>query len=376
MDCQGIREALYEYHKGWCGPQEARAIEAHLAGCSDCQSEARSVRSCLSLLGALPEIEPAPETWKRISWRLTPRRPSVGFRIPAFAAAGLLAALVAVAVLAAGPRSRALPVVLETRKALTFSEPFQANQYSTLAIPDVGTLKVNRGATLRFLGPRAVLLESGEIFAEIQPSGSGFEIRTGETVARVRGTRFGVRTPSTVYVVEGRVEVRSGGGRLDLGPNQVAVGAAFASVGAEDYVRWLAEHERPFVRLVLDPRDQRTVTPGAPLRWALILETDALAPLYLPDLRDSSLFLALDIDGHSASLDPVRAELRASRASNGMVRLDVSHRCVIEFAVDPSLFRGKARSVVRAVYTSGQNAPERAWVGILKSDPVVVEVRE
>jgi ferric-dicitrate binding protein FerR (iron transport regulator) len=376
MDCQGIRETLYEYHKGWCGPQEARAVEAHLAGCPDCQAEARSAQSCLSLLHALPEVDPAPEIWKKISSQLTPRRAAAfRYRFPAAAAAGLLIVLATVAILAAGSRSRALPVVLETRKALTLNESFQAGQFSSLAIPDVGTLKVNRGATLRFLGPRTVLLESGEVFAEILPSGSGFEVRTGETAAFVRGTRFGVRAPSTVYVMEGRVEVRSGGGRLDLGPNQVAVGAAFASVSAEDHVRWLAEHERPAVRLVLDPRDQTTVTPGAPLRWALILETDALAPLYLPDLRDASQFLALDIDGHSASLDPTRAELRAVRASNGMVRLDVSHRCVIECAVDPALFRGKGRAVVRAVYTSGQNAPEKAWVGIVRSDPVTVEVR-
>ncbi len=376
MDCRGTREALYEYLKGWCGPEEAGAVEAHLSGCPDCQAEIRSARSSLSLLQILPEIEPAPETWNRIKAQIAPRRAaSPVFWARAAAAAGVLAALASFALLIGMPRSGALPVVLETRKALKPNESFQAGQFSTLAIPDVGTLKVDRGAILRFLDLRTVLLESGEVFAEIAPSGLGFEIRTGDTAARVRGTRFGVRAPSTVYVMEGRVEVRSPRGRLDLGPNQVAVGDAFAQVSAEDYLRWLAEHERPAVRLTLDPREQTVVTPGAPLRWRLVLETDALAPLYLPDPRDASQFLVLDINGHSASLDPSRAELKAARAPNGLARLDVSHPCVIECAVDPVLFREKGRAAVRAIFTSGQNAPEKAWVGIVKSDPIVVEVR-
>ena len=376
MDCPTVREASYEYLKGWCPPEEARALEAHLEGCPDCLGEIRAVRSSLSLLQDLPEAEPAPEIWNRINAQLPPRRAaSPFFRSRAIAAAGLLAALAAIAVAALLPRSRALPVVQETRRALPPGESFRAEQFSTITIPDVGTLRVNRLATLRFLDLRTVFLESGEVFAEIAPSGRGFEIRTAGTAARVRGTRFGVRAPSTVYVLDGRVEVTSPDGCLELGPNQVAVGTAFVEVSAGEYLRWLAEHERPAVRLTLDPRDRTVVTPGAPLRWDLILETDALAPLYLPDLRDPSLFLALDINGHSASLDPGRARIRADRASNGFARLDVSHRCVIEVSIDPGLFREKGRATVRAVFTSGQNAPEGTWVGIVKSDPVSIEVR-
>lgn len=376
MDCPRIREVLYEYLKGWCGPEEVRAVEAHLEACPGCLAEARAARSSLSFLQALPEIEPSPGVWKKIESRLAPRRLAV-FQpwVRAAAAAGLLVALASLAVVIGMPRSRALPVVLETRKALALNESFQAEQFSTLAIPDVGVLKVNRRTALRFVDLRTVVLDSGEVFAEVAASGRGFEIRTGETSARVRGTRFGVSAPSTVYVMEGKVEVVSPRGRIELGPNQVAVGTAFVRVSAEVYLRWLAEHERPAVRLALDPRDQTVVTPGAPLRWQLILETDAVAPLYLADPRDPSQFLALEINGHSASLDPNRVELRAARASNGLARLDVSHRCVIECAVDPGLFREKGRAAVRAILTSGQNAPERSWVGIVRSDPVIVEVR-
>ena len=60
--------------------------------------------------------------------------------------------------------------------------------------------------------------------------------------------------------------------------------------------------------------------------------------------------------------------------SQGLVRLDVSHPCVLECAVDPGLFTEKGRFQVRAVYTSGAQSPEAAWVGTVRSPPVTVEV--
>lgn len=379
MDCAGIREVTYEYHKGWCDPDRRKEVEAHLAACPACMAETRSSQSSLSLLHALPEIEAAPETWKRIEAHLPVPvlRRAAAFKpwLRMAAAASVLVAVASFAVILTYPRSRALPVVLETSKALTLRQPFRAEQFSTISIPEVGKLKVNQGALLRFESLRAVTLEAGELFAEIEPSGHGFEVRTAQTTARVQGTRFGVRAPSTVYVVEGRVEVTSPRGRLALGPNQAALGSTLHEVSPGDYLQWLTRHERPSVRLKLDPRDQTTITPGSPLKWHLILETDALAPLYLGDPRDLSQFLSLTIDGRPAGLDPTRAEVRASRGPHGQVRLDVSHPCVIECSVDPALFRRKGTTKVSAVFTSGTNAPENAWVGIVQSQPIQVEVR-
>ena len=381
MDCAGIREVAYDYLKQGLEPEMARALEAHTGGCAGCATEIRDLRSTLSLLPiALPDLDPSPETWKKIEAKLgpTPVRTGGGLRnwIRLAAAASILVAVASFAVLFQGSRTGALPVVVESGKALKWSDPFRAEQFTTIAIPDVGFLKVNQGASLRFTSPRQVLLEQGEIFADIAPSGKGFEIRSADTTVRVHGTRFGVTAPATVYVVEGKVEVVSPRGRIELGPRQASVNAALVEVGAQDYLKWLARHERPALRLTLDPRDQTTVTPGAPLKWQLILETDALAPLYLGDLRNMSQYLTLSINDVLVPLDPNHAVLReATRGTDGLVRVDLAHRCVIECAVDPALFREKGRVSVRAHFTSGAGAPEPAWVGVLKSNPISVEVK-
>jgi len=274
-------------------------------------------------------------------------------------------------------RTGALPVVVETGKALkSWNDRYTAEHFTTLLIPDVGILKLNRNASLRFESPRCVLLESGEVFAEIIPSGKGFEIRSGESTVRVKGTRFGVTAPSTVYVVEGAVEVTSPRGHLSLGPRQASVESRLVEIGVEDHLRWLAQYERPAVRLKLDPRDQTIITPGAPLKWNLILETDALAPLTLGKLRDVSQYFTLIVDGSSRPLDASRVTIKDARTgTNGLVRLDVTHPCILECAVDPGLFPEKGRLNVRAVFTSGNPATDTLWEGTVRSQSVTVEVR-
>jgi ferric-dicitrate binding protein FerR (iron transport regulator) len=298
-----------------------------------------------------------------------------GLWIRIAAAASVLVAIVSFLALAAMPRSAGpSPVVVETGKALSIAQPFHAATFSTLLLPDIGTLRLNEGSEIRFDGPRSVVLVRGQVFADILPSGKGFEIRAEEAVARVHGTRFGVTAPATVYVVEGKVEVETPGGRLQLGPTQGAVGSRLVEL--DDPLRWLAEHERPAVRLRLDPQGHDTVTPGAPLKWRLILETDAVAPLYLGRRRDLSQYLSLVVGDALVPLDPNAARpLEVAAAPNGLTRLDVAHRCVIEIDVDPALFREKGRIPVRAAYTSGAHAPAGAWVGSLRSEPVHVEVR-
>ena len=340
------------------------------------------MQSTLSLLKALPEIDPSPDLWKKIECRLeTPVSAPVGkvhhfkFWLRAAAAASILAAALSFAVVTNATRTGALPVVVETGKAIT-SERYTATQFTTLLIPDVGTLKLNKNATLRFESPRALVLESGELFADIIPSGQGFQIRSGDSTVRVKGTRFGVTAPSTVYVVEGAVEVKSPRGNLNLGPQQASVESRLTEIGAGDHLRWLQQYERPAVRLKLDPRDQTTVTPGAPLKWHLILETDALAPLTLGKPRDVSQFFSLIINGHARPLDAARVTVKEAKGgANGLVRLDVTHPCILECAVDPALFVEKGRVNVRAVITSGNPASESHWEGTVLSQTLTVEVR-
>jgi hypothetical protein len=185
-----------------------------------------------------------------------------------------------------------------------------------------------------------------------------------------------VTSPATVYVVEGAVEVSSPRGHLSLGPRQASVESRLVEIGAEDHLRWLAQYEHPAVRLKLDPRDQTTVTPGAPLKWHLTLETDALAPLALGKPRDVSQFFSLIVDGAARPIDPSRVSVKEARAgADGLVRLDIAHPCVLECAVDPGLFHEKGPVSVRAVFTSGNPAAGHLWEGTIRSQSVTVEVR-
>src|SRR5258706_2213054 len=182
------------------------------------ETELKSIESALSLLKTLPHPEPSPDTWKKLESKLPPRKPLLlKCWLRAAAAAALMIAVLSFAVVMNTARTEAFPEVVGTGKALSsWTDRYTAAQFTTLRIPDVGLLKLNKDATLRFDGPRAIVLESGEVFAEIIPSGKGFEIRSGESTVRVKGTKFDVTAPSTVYVVEAAVEVSSPLSRLNL----------------------------------------------------------------------------------------------------------------------------------------------------------------
>lgn len=379
MECARFEHEFHAVLKGSADPGLVGEVRRHESSCPRCAAAVRDFATVLAVLRRAPEEAPSPRVWEEIRRGIAPR-PAAGsfvWWLRAAAAASLAVAVLSFALLfLRAPAAEARPVVVETSRALRWGESFRVGGFATIKVPDVGTLKAGGGTVLRFLDPRRVELETGEVFAEILPSGRGFEIRAAEARARVHGTRFGVRAPSTVYVLEGRVDVETRGWKGELGPRQGVVGRRLIEVSAEDHLRWLSEHERPGVRLSLDPGDQTAVTPGSPLRWRLILETDALAPVWLPPLRDPSQLVSFRINGALVPLEPGRLALReAASGPNGWVRLDVSHKCVIECAVDPSLFREKGTARVRAFFSSGAQAPERAWVGLAASNEITVEVR-
>src|SRR6185436_2782801 len=79
------------------------------------ETEVGSIQSALSLLKSLPEIEPSPETWKKIEAKLPTRRPLLATRywLRAAAAASIMVAVLSFAVVTmSATRTGALPVVV------------------------------------------------------------------------------------------------------------------------------------------------------------------------------------------------------------------------------------------------------------------------
>lgn len=58
------------------------------------------------------------------------------------------------------------------------------------------------------ISDRRINLETGEIFMEVEPIGSGtFEVATSRSLASVKGTRFGTKAYGYIWVQEGQVDV-------------------------------------------------------------------------------------------------------------------------------------------------------------------------
>jgi hypothetical protein len=120
-------DRLSEYVDGALDTATTRALEVHLAGCTDCRAIADDLRRVSARTRALPELRPRADLWQGIESRIhkagvVPLRPRTGTGLfiswPRLAAAGLLLGLVsggaayAVTRFSAQPGSAAtLPVV-------------------------------------------------------------------------------------------------------------------------------------------------------------------------------------------------------------------------------------------------------------------------
>ena len=59
-DCATIRRLILEEDARSLAPEQARAIESHLAGCADCRREAESDRRVWGFLDEVKDVEPSP----------------------------------------------------------------------------------------------------------------------------------------------------------------------------------------------------------------------------------------------------------------------------------------------------------------------------
>src|SRR3954464_6488513 len=67
MNCTDFTARLHDYVDGDLDFTETRAIEAHIAHCTDCRARLESLRSLLANAAVLPkEIAPRRETWREL----------------------------------------------------------------------------------------------------------------------------------------------------------------------------------------------------------------------------------------------------------------------------------------------------------------------
>jgi len=397
MNCGAIRNNLPAYRTGDLDERDTVEVGSHLASCPSCMAEARDEQSRLSLLKSIDEITPSPRVWNRLDAevRISAARPgrrplSLALRITA--AASILAAAFSFAFLAATLRPARVATIASAAPgsslvpggAIRTNEMFVTPTFALLSLPDVGTLKLNRDSAIVFESPRRVRLERGELFAEILPGVSGFVVESAGTRVTVHGTRFGVRRDpvSTVYVVDGRVEVTGPAGRYALVDRQMAAGGGPAQPLEDESLRWIAEGERPALALVAEPRTSRTLSKGDPLDLDVRFVTNSPAPVLLPPLDE---FLAriqvkvTDANGKSylarfgaAALQ--RSEFR-TRGPNGPLRLDVSTPCALVLRVDPLVLQRAGRVRLAVTFQPGTARGGDYWDRDLESDSFEIEVR-
>lgn len=396
MTCAEFRDRIPAYRSGNLDEKENELVGAHLATCPACQEEAHDQESCLAFLKTIDDIDPAPAVWNRIQSEIRReaapirRRYSMGPWIRFAAAASVLIGIlsfyfvfqtrhaVAATVAFAAPGSSVSPGL-----PLRTGETFTAPTYAILAMPQVGTLKVAKGTELTFESPRVLRVARGEVFAEIIPGGAGFRIDGPDARVTVRGTRFGVRadgTPTTVYVVEGAVDVAARNSATRLTARQMLAVGGSAKPLEDEALRWIATNEVPAVAL---SGRLLTASPGRgePLTLAIRFQTSSAAPVLLPpvdDLIGRLIVKVTDAQGKTwvARLEPgliVRSDLR-TRGPRGPVRLDVTTPADFVVRLDGALLPAAGAYHLSARFEAGAAGDPDLWDRPLESDPIPLEV--
>jgi len=117
-------DRLSEYVDGELDTSTARALEAHLAGCTDCRKIADDLRAVSARARALPVVPPTSDLWRGIESRIhesgivplrpTARRTGLFVSWPRLAAAGLLLGLVSGGAVYTVTRFQSQPEVIAT----------------------------------------------------------------------------------------------------------------------------------------------------------------------------------------------------------------------------------------------------------------------
>lgn len=146
-------ELLQDYLDGELVPEQARAIEAHLAECADCAREVASFRLVFERLENLPLFEPSPALVDRVLAEAMPAHPSRWVRFAGWAYAGSLVASLAglvVALSAPTPRTWLTALAADAARSLVRSFLF-VMQSLNAALVNVVDVVGSRGEWLRSL---------------------------------------------------------------------------------------------------------------------------------------------------------------------------------------------------------------------------------
>ena len=338
-------------------PETGEETRSHADRCDTCLKEIEATGVVLEQLDSLPEISPSPAVWDGLERATRPRK---GGWIPLSAAAALLLAVLAF-LLVTPPDSRRVAATLADRSSLYIEETFSTETSTELRIPEVGSLRLKAGSEIRFATARTLVLIRGEVFAEVDPSGIGFEIRSGKSRAIVQGTRFGVKAGAAVYVFEGRVRVVGPGGDLELGSGEAAtlLPVPLAEGLAKLDLRWIHASD---LSVALDLVGDRVVPRGDEITWRVSLTG---SPSLLPDdLRnlhgpDHYLFLRVRRGSDPSYLLPIDPE-----------KIFPAGGARISFRIDSRKIRMDGRHQVFAIYTGKGTGGRQAT-----SNPVNIEVR-
>lgn len=402
MNCEHVRDNLVARQADELTADEAAAVDSHLKSCSACSAEAADLTSTLSLLDEIPEITPSHKVWHNLSGQLdqtssapSPRFAPMGERSHSFtrllriaAAASLLTAAISFGFVAYVTRSVPVATIshvtpgTDLKPGTTFraGETFTAPTFVVLTIPDVGTLKLDKGSTVRFDTRRHVTLDAGNVFAEIIPGGKGFEVASGGATVTVHGTRFGVRAGSTptVYVLEGTVSVNSKSGTQTLTERQMAAVGGPAESLDDKSLRWIAQYESPTVTMNVDSCD-RTITRGGPATFRLSFRTTCPAPVLLENLKDLPRHLVLKVTDpagkeYLANLDGCVSPVHARPGPNGTTLVDVSSDIVLDCRVTLEGGLDRPGTYTLKLSYDGSRTPESSG-SVIPTDSFSIEVR-
>ncbi len=405
-------------------------VALHLRSCPDCRSEQSEFRATLDLLHALPAApEPASDLFHKILHRIdaesAPPRKRHPFHLVRHpraqfwgkVAAGLLLTVAAAltieqanhggsAILArmierrSADPSQALTRVTRTGMQWLADGPCdllrgeglvtQSGTTALFELPGVGTLRTNGAGQFRLTEARAMVMDAGTLYLDIEPGLGGYNITTPSGRVGVTGTRFWVRaTPdwTAVLVLDGSVRLDSTSGLVDVPAFHRALARASRKPTAPEKIPVVAENRiNPFAALGPDPTVELVsdaasfrVGESAAIRFRVSSESDEM---WIEPYRDTSPYYLLSIQHQNDP--PYTVRIGGARASAALPRQrdgepqNIRRNEFYDVTFDLATLLRKPGNyeisgiLVSAGATGAGQAP--VWVGIAQSAPLPVRV--